>query len=62
MCDTYMRVNENVRQVQQQWRHACFLYSLPKSCFGIICASASVKQDLREHQAERQQHKDDLFF
>lgn len=50
MCDTYMRVNENVRQVRQQWRLACFPLFAPFSCFAFNCASASVKQDLHEHQ------------
>lgn len=53
MCDTYMRVNENVRQVQQQWRLACFsLFTPPppQVVMLFICASASVKQHLHEHQ------------
>lgn len=36
-----------------------FSFFAPLSCFAFIGASASVKQDLHEHQAERQQHKDD---
>lgn len=62
MCDTSMRVNENVRQVRQQWRLACFSLFAALSCFAFICASASVKQDFHEHQAERQQRKEDYFF
>lgn len=38
-----------------------FFFSLfaPLSCFAFLRASASIKQDSHEHQAERQQHKDD---
>lgn len=41
MCDTFMRVNENVRQVRQQWRLACF--SVFASAQVVFCLSVQVR-------------------
>lgn len=48
MCDTYMRVNENVRQVRQQWGFTCFFTLsfrfLESICIYVGKNTASVKK------------------
>lgn len=56
MCDTYMRVNENVRRVRQTIETRMFFY------FSLVLQRrlcAFVKQHFRERRDQRQQHKED---
>lgn len=63
MCDTFKRVNENVRQVQQKWRLACVsshfaLFSFYYILFCIYLCNCVCETRF----AKRQQHKGDYFF
>lgn len=67
MCDTYMRVNENVRQVRQQWGFTCFFTLsfrfLESICIYVGKNTASVKKKgNRKDWHESRQRKDDYFL